>query len=286
MFYSLSQLSAVMSCARWRNSYTAKRQALAPIGALLWVCSGSAMAHVPYLAPAAAEPIRQRVSLEAAFADRFFVPEAKFDQSEFVVLTPQGTRQTPDELVMVTSRTILDHKLTDTGTYRFSTGERYGAVFHQYQHQGKPHSSRDANFVLPAGATLTAHFQSVTRAETYLSAGKPNRQALQPSGQGLEIAFISHPNELFAGQSLQLQVLLHGQPLANASAELILTTAPDAVDAATTSVGKSDHAGKVTLPVAQAGRYVVQVRHRAPAPASAKAPIYSYISTVVLDVVS
>lgn len=284
MLKSRHSLLKANSGVRSHGTGAATRQLWPQLGTILLLCSGSAWAHVPYLAPAAAEPIRQRVSLEAAFADRFFVPEAKFDQSEFFVLTPRGVRQTPDELVMVTSRTIVDHKLTEAGTYRFSSGERYGAVFHQYQHQGKQHSSRDPHFVLPTGATLTAHFQSVTRAETYLTTGKPNRQALQPSGQGLEIAFISHPNELFAGQPLQLQLLLHGQPLANASAELMWTTEAD--EAATASVGKSDPAGKVTLPVARAGRYVVQVRHRAPAPATAKAPVYSYISTVVLDVVS
>ena len=48
--------------------------------------SYSAQAHVPYLYPASFEPVRGGwVSLDAAFADRFFLPEAVFDNSQFVV---------------------------------------------------------------------------------------------------------------------------------------------------------------------------------------------------------
>ena len=93
-------------------------------GLLLALCCAlpltAAKAHVPYLAPASFEPVRGWVSLEAAFAEQFFLPEAKFDQSEFQVFTPAGGHEQPAEQAMVRSRTVLEHQLKAAGTYRFS----------------------------------------------------------------------------------------------------------------------------------------------------------------------
>ncbi len=105
---------------------------------LLALPLSKAQAHTPYLAPASFEPVRGWVTLEASFAERFFQPEAKFDQSQFVVQTPDGSSRAPAELVSVHSRTVLDDELKTDGTYKYSTGQRFGAVFHSYVLKAKP----------------------------------------------------------------------------------------------------------------------------------------------------
>lgn len=247
--------------------------------AALWL--PAAMAHTPYLAPASFEPIRGWVSLEAAFAEKFFVPEAKFDQSEFVITTPDGQLQQPNEIQSVRSRTVLEHELKTEGTYRFSTGLRYGAVFRTYQHQGKTHNSRDPKEQLPAGAVLKAHFQSLTRAETYVSKGKPDNKALAALGNGLEFVFNSHPNALFAGESLQGQVLFNGKALANHKVELqqVGTAEQRPVISLTTNAQ-----GQLSQPLPTAAEYLLLVKHRAQAPTGAKAPTYSYSYSAVFEV--
>lgn len=245
------------------------------------LCLPEVSAHTPYLAPASFEPIRGWVSLEAAFAEKFFVPEAKFDQSEFVVTTPDGQQQQPKEIQSVRSRTVLDHELTADGTYRFSTGLRYGAVFRTYEHQGKTHNSRDPKQQLPRGAVLKAHFQSLTRAETYVSKGKPDHKALTALGSGLEFVFSSHPNALFAGESLQGQVLFNGKALANHKVELqqVGGFEPLPVLSLTTNAQ-----GQLSQVLPNAAEYLLLVKHRAAAPKDAKAPTYSYSYSAVFEV--
>lgn len=254
---------------------------LQPLCCALWLLSSSSQAHVPYLAPESFAPIRDWVSLEAAFADKFFLPEAKFDQSEFQVLTPTGRREQPAEQAMVRSRTVLEHQLIAEGTYRFSTGQRYGAVFRSWQQDGKTVSSRDAKQQPPTGVALSSHFQSVTLAETYVSKGKPDQRVLQPYGQGLEIQFISHPNDLYINQPITTRLLFDGKPLANTNLQLHRSGQSDAEQSLQF---RSDANGNVQFSVTEAATYLLLVRHKTKAPAAAKAPEYSYSYSAVVEI--
>lgn len=243
--------------------------------------SATAQAHVPYLAPESFEPIRGWVSLEASFADKFFLPEAKFDGSEFQVLTPAGTLEKPAEQQTVRSRIVLEHQLTQDGSYRFSSGVREGAVFRSWLQDGKTINSRDPKQQPPAGVPLTAHFQSITLAETYVSKGKPTAAALKPWGKGLELEFISHPNDLYINQPVKARLWFEGKPLANS--EVHIHRAMGNAEPVTSTV-TSTAAGDISFEVADAATYLLLVRHRAAAPAGAKAPTYSYSYSTVIEI--
>lgn len=243
--------------------------------------STAAQAHVPYLAPESFEPIRGWVSLEASFADKFFLPEAKFDGSEFKVLTPAGTLEKPAEQQSVRSRIVLEHQLTQDGSYRFSSGVREGAVFKSWLQDGKTINSRDPNQQPPAGVPLTAHFQSITLAETYVSKGKPTTTALTPWGKGLELQFMSHPNDLYINQPVKARLWFEGKPLANHDVQI--HRAMGHAEPVTRTV-TSNASGDISFEVADAATYLLLVRHRAAAPAGAKAPTYSYSYSAVIEI--
>ena len=241
-------------------------------------------AHVPYLQPASFEPIRGGwISLDAAFAERFFIPEVAFDNSQFSVLTPAGAAVKPALVQYSHTRTTAEHQLTDDGTYRFSTGLRYGAVFHTYEQDGERKNSRDENFKLPAGAKSIAHFQAVTRAETYVSKGAPSHNALKSGGEALELEFLSHPNDLYTDSTLRARVLFNGKPLAQQAVSAYFVEA-GANDEKVTQQLTTDAAGIISFKPEKAGTYLLLSRYRADAPASAKVPQYSYSYSVVLEV--
>ncbi|GAB2918615.1 DUF4198 domain-containing protein [Rheinheimera gaetbuli] len=262
-------------------SVSVKSAALA--GAML-VTSFSALAHVPYLNPTSFEPVRGGwVSLDAAFADQFFLPEAVFDNSNFVVLTPSGQTQAPLSVHYATTRTTAEHKVDADGTYRFSTGLRYGAVFHTYELNGERKNSRDPAFVLPAGAKSIAHFQAVTRAETYVSKGAPNHAAVKATGDALELEFLSHPNDLYTDSTVRARVLYNGKPLPQQNVNAYLV-AKGANDEQATYQLTSDSAGVISFVPQQQGSYLLVSRYRTAAPTTAKVPTYSYTYSVVLEV--
>jgi uncharacterized GH25 family protein len=53
------------------------------------------------------------------------------------------------------------------------------------------------------------------RQDTFVTANKPNVGALKPTGVGLELVPVTHPNELRAGEKASFRFMLNGQPLPN-----------------------------------------------------------------------
>lgn len=248
-------------------------------------CFGSnAMAHTPYLAPSTFEPVRGGwVALDASFADKFFIPEAVFDNSQFEVTAPDGKTLPLEQVFYSKIRATADYQLTADGTHRFSTGRRFGAVFRTYELDGKRQSLRDPEAELPAGAKLLSHFQSLTRAETYVTKGAPSTAALKAHGQGLEFHFISHPNDLYVDSAVKAKVLFDGQPVAQQPVSIYLVAA-DTNDEAATYTVTSDKEGLLEFKPEKAGTYLLLSRYRAAAPSDAAAPQYSHSYTVVIDV--
>lgn len=119
---------------------------------ILLAAGPAAQGHTPYLAPNTFEPLTgDTITLDASFAERFFVPEVAFDNDQFRVTHPDGTSHAPQTLHTLKTRTVLEHSLAGEGTYRFSTGRRLGRVFKLYTLDGERHSAEDPQAPLPPG---------------------------------------------------------------------------------------------------------------------------------------
>lgn len=251
------------------------------LGASLMLAAFHAHAHTPYL-HALGEIGAQGglVSMEAAFAETFFVPEVAFDKSQFEIIAPDGSRRSPDRVEVWKARTLAEHRLDATpGTWRFSTGHRLGALFRTWEVDGKRESSRDASVPIPPHAKVIQNFQSLTLAETYLSVGEPNRTALAPRNKGLEIAAIDHPSDLYVGESFRFQVLFDGSPLANQKVEITEAVSdtgntPQVVNLVT------DGEGRTTFRPERAALWLALTRHRTPAPPESGVAEYSHSYTL------
>lgn len=154
-------------------------------GTLAWAAMATASAHTPYLSPSNFAPqAGETVALDAAFAETFFIPEAAFDNSRFVITGPDGASTAPDAMQVFKTRAVAEHRMPQVkGTYRFSTGPRLGALFRTWEVDGKRGSSRDPAVKIPAGAKLLSNFQSLTLAETYVSIGAPDTASLRARGR-------------------------------------------------------------------------------------------------------
>jgi uncharacterized GH25 family protein len=68
---------------------------------------------------------------------------------------------------------------------------------------------------IPAGATNVEKSVTHARLETFVTANKTSTGALKPSGEGLELVPVTHPNDLRAGEPAKFRFQLDGKPLAN-----------------------------------------------------------------------
>ena len=239
--------------------------------------SKTADAHTPYLAPTSFDPVMGKMmTLDASFAEQFFIPESAFSGSDFLVIDPSGAQHKPDTVSAFKTRTVVEHELGEEGTYRFSTGARLGATFLIYDLDGEEKRAMNPQEPLPEAAKVKMHFRSVTRADTYVSQKKINKKALKVNKVGLQIKPKSHPNELFAGEEFKLQVLFDGKPLA---ATTVLAYPAKGSEDVEPLEFVTDKKGVVQMNL-ESGQYLLRARHRAPAPEGAEVPTYSHTTTL------
>ncbi|AWT14934.1 MULTISPECIES: DUF4198 domain-containing protein [Stenotrophomonas] len=258
-----------------------KTLTLLATAALALAASLPASAHTPYLVPSNFAPrAGQTIALDASFAETFFVPETAFDGSHFSVVAPDGTESALASQAMKT-RTVAEYTLpAGSGTYRLSTGPRLGALFRTWELNGKRESSRDPAVRIPAGAQVISDFQSLTQADSYVSVGSPDRAALKPRNKGIELVPVTHPNDLYVGETFEFIVQYDGVPLAGHAVEI--TEAVWSSDRSPQVLSlKTDGKGRVRFPLRVAGTWIALARHRTAAPAGS--PVAEFSNSITLS---
>ncbi len=84
--------------------------------------------------------------------------------------------------------------------------------------RGKPEQIKTD---IPADATDVKISEVQGRIETFVTSGKPSDGVLKPTGVGLEMVPVTHPNNLIAGEKATFRLLLDGQPAAGQSIEIV-----------------------------------------------------------------
>jgi hypothetical protein len=87
---------------------------------------------------------------------------------------------------------------------------------------GQPRPSVPTIADIPANATDVVLTESSSRNEIFVTAGAPTTTVLKPSGKGLELSPVTHPDELVANEEARFMFLVDGNPAAN----LKVTLAP------------------------------------------------------------
>lgn len=248
------------------------------LGAVL-LCSGSALAHSPYLLPNFFDlGKRNHVTALGSFTEEFFEPEVAMKSDDYHVVTPAGAKVvlTP---VYTRDLAIVEADTKEEGTYRLSTGRRGGRTAKAAWVDGdwKFLSPKES---APAGAK-TYDVTSITMAEVYVTRGKPTEQALAARNTGLEYRALSHPNSVFVGKEMKFEVLFDGKPLAGHAVSMYAGQARYADKKAIAEV-TTDKEGRFTFKADKPGVYLAMSRHR-PTPAKEVSQGVSYTYSVVIE---
>lgn len=196
------------------------------LGGFLLLASLSAQAHRQWLLPSAtqlegSEPV---VTIDAAVSENLFDYDSfplKLDG--LTISGPAGAMPLPEPVFRGKKRNSFDLRLPSPGTYRIAlVGEEAMAT---YRLNGEVRRWRgNAAAVaseIPAGAEGLAVTTTLSRIETYVSAGQPDATVLRPLGHGLELLPLVHPNELQLGQPARFRFLLDGVPAAGLTVAIV-----------------------------------------------------------------
>ncbi|MBU1385248.1 MAG: DUF4198 domain-containing protein [Alphaproteobacteria bacterium] len=229
----------------------------------------SAQAHRAWLAPTSTvlSGTDAWVGFDAAMSNGVFIADhAAMNLAGLVITAPDGSTAEAENMMRARYRSTFDLHLTQPGTYRVANV--MGGLMVSYKQGGETKRWRGAEAEMaaniPADATEVTVTRSDSRIETFVTLGAPTTDALQPTGQGIELAPVSHPNDLVAGEAATFKLLRDGQPAADLEVTIARggTRYRDNPDEMTV---RTDADGAFTVTWPEPGMYWVNASVRTPA---------------------
>ncbi len=203
------------------------------------------------------------MTVDAAVSnDLFYFNHVPLGLERLQVTAPDGSRVEPRNAATGKLRSVFDLELLQEGTYKVAMVNQ--GMFASYMLDGENKRWRGSPEAfkrdIPAGATQVKVSESTGRVETFVTVGAPTTTVFRPSGKGLELAPVTHPNDLYAGEAAQFQLLLDGEPAAGLEIEIVpgATRYRDQQDTITLT---SDADGKFSVTWPAAGMYWMETRH-------------------------
>lgn len=199
---------------------------LTVLATVLLTALPAAHAHRQWLLPSTTQVEGKEpwVTVDAAVSESLF----DFDSNALkldglTVAAPDGSTLAPEQTSSGKLRSSADLKLVRPGTYRISLLSETAMASYKLNGEAKRWrgNAADLNKELPAGAEELQVTRTLGRLETYVTAGQANGTVVKPSGRGLELLPLGHPNDYTVGQAARFRVLLNGQPLAGLTVAIV-----------------------------------------------------------------
>jgi uncharacterized GH25 family protein len=165
------------------------------------------------------------VTLDAAISNELFYADHNPMRLDAVVVTaPDGSVDKIQNALTGKYRSTFDVQLAKPGTYKI--GSATSSVMASWTEAGQVKrfrgSPEDFAKQVPADAADLKTIKSFNRNETFVTRDAPTTTVFAPTGKGLELVPVTHPNDLVAGEAATFKFLLDGKP----AADLEVTFAP------------------------------------------------------------
>jgi len=257
---------------------------LLPLAAAAAACAVPALAHTSYMLPSRfTANLEEMVTVEAAFAEDFFVPDVAVDAADFHLIRPDGTRAEFDSVTSLRQLVVLETGIEDEGTYRFTTGVRRGRRSTMALVDGEWVNTFASGGEIPENATATKTRETETVADAYLTKRAPTRAPVDMQIGRLVLQPITHPSDAFLGDPFEFRMFFDGKPLSD---HVMMIDRGDARYDHHDVVRQiaTDAEGRVSLDFDKAGVYIIWTRMSAPAPEGADVDERSYTTSLILEV--
>lgn len=229
------------------------------LGALM--LSGAAQAHRQWMLPSSTTLSGNDnwVTVDAAVSnDLFYFEHMPLRTDNIAVTEPDGAQGKVENAATGKYRSTFDVHLTKPGTYRIASVSTnvMGSYTLNGEEKRLPRGTTKANLAqaIPAGATNVQTAEASTRNEIFVTLGAPTSTIFKPTGSGIELVPVTHPNDLVSGEAATFQFLLNGKPAAG----LKVTVIPGGIryrDALGQMDLTTDKDGKLSVTWPQPGLY-------------------------------
>ncbi len=223
----------------------------------------AAQAHKAFLLPSQtvlANGPDKWITVDAARSnDLFYFNHHGLDLDNLVITGPEGEPVAATNKHESKWRTTFDVELPKEGTYKLAIASHGAFARYEVDGERKRQFAAIGELDIPDNAEKVEVNEFQNRLESFVTVGAPNDAALQPTGKGLELVPITHPNNLYATETADFQLLLDGKPAKQVKVTVIrggtrYRLAPNAIHVTT------DDEGKFSITWPQAGRYWLGAR--------------------------
>ena len=187
-----------------------------------------ALAHRQWLLPSATVLSGEKawVTVDAAVSnDLFYFEHVPMRLDNVKVWQPDGTEGRLQNPYTGRYRSSFDVELNQQGTWKIGTS--MAGIMGSYKQNGEqkrlPRGAAAADLakLIPADATDVEVSENASRNEIFVTAGALTDTVLKPTGTGLEVEWLTHPNDLVAGEPARLRFLADGKPAAGIEVEVV-----------------------------------------------------------------
>ena len=164
------------------------------------------------------------VTVDAAVStDLFYADHNPMRLDGLTILAPDGTRVAPENISTGKFRSSFDLKLAHPGTYKLAVvNEGLNAVYKLNGETKRWRGTAEAFAKeVPANAQELRVTRSQSRGEVFVTSGKPSATVLRPTGVGLELVPVTHPNDLVAGDTASFVLVLDGAPVSGIDVSVV-----------------------------------------------------------------
>ena len=176
----------------------------------------AAQAHTAWLLPSATIlPVKAWVTVDAGIStDAFIANHNPLKLDTLVITAPDGSTAQPENALTGKFRSTFDVNLAIPGTYRLTVLNSGLNASYELNGEKKRWRGKAENLAkeIPAEATQLEVGETLQRVETFVTDGPKNLDALKPTGKGLELVPVTHPTDLFNGETATFKLLIDGAP--------------------------------------------------------------------------
>jgi uncharacterized GH25 family protein len=264
------------------------------LAVLTLFASASSEAHRVWIKPSATiiSGDSEWITFDAAIANGIFYPDHyPLGLDRVKAMAPDGAAVTLENGHKGKLRSVFDVELEKEGTYTvYSASSGLSARWvdaegeRQYwPPRGSQKTNDDFYKEVPQDAKDLEVSERSHRVETFVTSGAPTYDTLGPTGKGLELEPITHPNDLYTGENITFKFNIDGT--AAAGTEVVLVKDGERYrDQSQPTKLKTNKKGEVTFTMDEPGMYWLEAEYtdnNGKAPASKRQGSYVAVLEVL-----
>lgn len=264
------------------------------LAVLTLFASASSEAHRVWIKPSATivSGDSEWITFDAAIANGIFYPDHyPLGLDRVKAMAPDGAAVTLENGHKGKLRSVFDVELEKEGTYTvYSASSGLSARWvdaegeRQYwPPRGSQKTNEDFYKEVPQNAKDLEVSERSHRVETFVTSGAPTYDTLGPTGKGLELEPVTHPNDLYTGENITFKFNIDGT--AAAGTEIVLVKDGQRYrDQSQPTKLKTDKKGEVTFILDEPGMYWLEAEYtdnNGKAPASKRQGSYVAVLEVL-----